>query len=586
MGTINPDNYSASMFGVGQAPNPWFTIANQFLPRNLHDIIRWAQYITSQSPVTTEVIRKLVTYPVTDFIVSTEDESTKRRYKEVFKSIKLRNILHDAGFDYYTIGNVFLSIYYPVKRELECPACGTRHNAKASTFYKFKQYKYVGKCPKQGCTYEGEFRRLDSKSVNINDINVVKWNPINVSVNHNPITGESEYYYKIPADIKRKIMLGDHLFVSTVPWQFIEAVRNNQDFKFDSNNIFHLKNISTGQVVEGTALPPLLSLFSLVYYQAVLRKANESIAQEHLTPMRVVSPAPGSGNSDPSVAMNMRNFVSNMEHNFKLHKKDRNHIVIAPTPINVQNVGGEGRNLLVAQEIAQAEESILLSLGVSRELLSGSTNWTSSTIGLRMLSNTMENYVSQINDLIEWVMTRIAAYLGITKCDVVLEPFKLSDDEVVKSFATQMASVEKMSMSTLYELYGMDFDDELKKMMDDKVKQAKNQIDTQHAVDTAHFVASKEINTKMREDSDYTNNLARAQQLAQELYNADEGVRRSTLHDLKVSDFTLYSLVSKILEQEKQSEQHQAGVETGKEEVANNVEDQGQQGEQPDDNKP
>src|ERR1017187_7332104 len=74
--------------GGNYAPtnSPFFTVANQFLPRNLHDVIRWARYITTQSPVTTEVIRKLSTYPITNFLVDTKSEKTKEKYKEVFKS--------------------------------------------------------------------------------------------------------------------------------------------------------------------------------------------------------------------------------------------------------------------------------------------------------------------------------------------------------------------------------------------------------------------------------------------------------------------------------------------------------------------
>ncbi len=110
--------------------NPYFTVANQFLPRNLHDVIRWSRYITSQSPVTTEVVRKLSTYPITDFVVETSSQKTKEKYDEIFTSFKLKSTLHDVGFEYYTIGNVFLSIYFPIHRSLECPHCSTSFNAK------------------------------------------------------------------------------------------------------------------------------------------------------------------------------------------------------------------------------------------------------------------------------------------------------------------------------------------------------------------------------------------------------------------------------------------------------------------------
>ncbi|MCI4436023.1 MAG: hypothetical protein JHC33_04345, partial [Ignisphaera sp.] len=287
-----------STFGnVGGQASPWFTVANQFLPRNLHDVIRWVRYITIQSPVTTEVIRKQATYPITDFVVETNSDAVKAKYKEIFDSFKMKQVLQDIGFDHYTVGNVFVSVFFPVHRTLTCPSCATAYNAKKATFLKFQKFSFHGECP--ACSYIGDFPRKDTKSLDIKDMNLIKWNPQHISVNYNPITGEAEYYYTIPNDIRRRVLQGDKLFVNSIPWAFIEAIKYNQDFKFDSENIFHLRNVSTGTVIEGISMPPLISLFSLVFYQATLRKANEAIATEYLNPMRVVFHQAQTGNSDP-----------------------------------------------------------------------------------------------------------------------------------------------------------------------------------------------------------------------------------------------------------------------------------------------
>ena len=155
--------------GGNYAPtsNPYFTVANQFLPRNLHDVIRWSRYITIQSPVTTEVIRKLSTYPITDFIVDSNSENTRDKYKEVFKSFRLKPSLHDIGFEYYTVGNVFVSMYFPIHRSLTCPSCKTIYNAKKAEFTNFKKFEFHGTCPNEHCGYKGVFLVKDTKSLNI-----------------------------------------------------------------------------------------------------------------------------------------------------------------------------------------------------------------------------------------------------------------------------------------------------------------------------------------------------------------------------------------------------------------------------------
>lgn len=532
---------------AGQSPNPWFTIANQFVPRNLHDVIRWSRYITIQSPTTSEVIRKLATYPITEFNIDTSKESVKNKYQEVLKSFKLKEALQNIGFEYFTIGNCFVSIYFPIQRTLICQSCKTEYSAKKADWVKFKQYKFIGQCPH--CNFTGELTRRDTKSLSIEDMNIIRWNPEHITVNHNPITGEYEYYYTIPNALKQKIQRGDKLAVSSTPWGFIEAVRFNQDFKFDAGNLFHLQNVTTGGTVEGISVPPLLSLFSLVFYQATLRKANEAIATEYLNPLRVVFPQAQTANSDPAVAMSLRNFVSNMENAFSKHKVDKNHILVAPVPVGYSPIGGEGKNLLVSQEIQQAEDSILLSLGVSRELLSGTTNWTSTSVGLRMMENLLFSYISRLQDLIDWSTAKVASYLGIEQVKISLQPFKLLDDEMFKQMMLQLVQLDKVSLSTLLEEYGLNFNDEQEKMKAEKVELAKQQIETQYEAEQAQTMAARDKGNELKEDEEFKTLMSKAQMYANTLVGMDEQTRWQTLGELKAADYAMYLLASSLLSQ-------------------------------------
>lgn len=547
-------------YGFGQNPSPFYSISNQFLPRTLQDVIKWARYITVQSPTTVEVIRKMTTYPITEFLIDTQNPGTKDRYKALIKSIKLKMVLQDAGFDFYTLGNVFISIYFPITRMAICPNCGTSYNTRKVGFLQFKSYRFKGTCPSPGCGHSGDFEVRDMKNTDINSINVVKWAAENISVNFNPITGESEYYYKIPNEIKKKVMLGDRMFVSTIPWGFIDAIKNNQDFLLDSSNVFHLKNISMGSVLPGLGLPPIISLYSLIFYQAMLRKANESIAAEYLTPMRVIFPQPQTANSDPVVSMSMASFSANMEAALKKHKQDQNHILLSPVPVGYTNVGGEGKNLLIAQEIIQAEETILLGMGASRELLSGTTNWTSSTVGLRLLENTLLGYSSQIQELISWIIEKLTAYLQYESVPVTLTPFKLMDDDNARQLMMQLVLNGKASMSGLFESMGLDFDEELEKLKKDAVSLAENEVETTYETSKAKFIKSKELADSGQDTSGYNTSLDEAHSIAQQLIEQDEGTKRSTLMQIKQADPALYGQVVEILEEFSASPEHKEEV--------------------------
>lgn len=561
--------------GATQSGNPWFLVGNQFLPRNFLDTIRWSKYIILQSPVVAETLRKYATYPITDFIFDTKSEEVKAKYKGLMKSFKMKEALMNIGFEYFTIGNSFISIYTPIHRSLICPSpsCGTAFSAKKATFLSFKQYEFTGTCPV--CGTSGKFRRIDSKSKSIEDMNVIRWDPLSIIVSNNPITGEKEYYYKIPQSLKHRIAKGDRLLVDSIPWGFVDAARNNQDFKFDKDSLYHLMNVTTGASVEGTAVPPMLSLYSLVFYQATLRKANEAISLEYLNPLRVVFPQAQTANSDPMIAMSIRNFVGNMQDAFARHKQDPNHIVFAPSPVGYQTLGGEGKNLLVSQEIQQAEASILLALGVSQELLSGTTNWNSTSIGLRMMDALLTNYTSRLSEFLEWAMTKASSYLEIENIKVDLIPFKLTDDDNLKALLGGLAQAGKSSFTTLFEEYGMDFAKEQEKVMEENVMLAKMQIETGYEVEQAQFLSAKKKSEAMNENEEYKTALQKSQSMAEHLVEADEGTKRKFLNELKVTDYGQWLMVSKLLEEYAVSAQHQAENEANVENIAGQQVDKG-----------
>ena len=559
--------------GNSQSSNPWFLVGNQFLPRNFLDTIRWSKYIILQSPVVAETLRKYSTYPITDFTIDTKSENVRTKYKDILKSFKMKEALMNIGFEYFTIGNSFISVYTPIHRSLVCPVCETSYSAKKAKFLSFKRYMFTGECP--GCHYKGAFKRTDSKSLSIEDMNIVRWDPLSIVVSSNPITGEKEYFYKIPQSMKHRIASGDRLLVDSIPWGFVEAARANQDFKFDKDSLYHLMNVTTGASVEGTAIPPMLSLYSLVFYQATLRKANEAISLEYLNPLRVIFPQAQTANSDPVVAMSMRNFVSNMQDAVQRHRKDPNHLVFAPSPVGYQALGGEGKNLLVSQEIQQAEDSILLALGVSRELLSGTTNWNSTSIGLRMMDSLLYNYTSRLTDFIEWAMTKVSSHLEIENVKVDLMPFKLTDDDNLKQMLAGLAQAGKASFSSLYEEYGMDYAKEMGRVKEEAVLNAKNQIETQYDVEQAQFLAGKTRTQDMNENSDYKTALEKAQDMAEQLSQADEGTKRTFINKLKTTDYGQYLMVSKLLEEYNASAQHQAENDAS---VAQGAQDQVAQG--------
>lgn len=539
----------ATMFGKGTQTSPFFTSTNQFLPKTLKEVILWADYIIAQSPLIAEVVRKHSSFPITEFTYDTEDEAVREKYQELHDDMALRHHLCTIGFDYNIKGNVFISLYFPFNRMAYCKSCNTAYHATKSPNVKFKlKTGFYGTC--DHCQSTGTFKIKDEFIRDPKRINIVTWDPFYISVNHNPISNESEYYYQIPPTVKRAVKMGDPLFVGSLPMGMIDAINKNVDFKFDERHIYHFKNTSIGRMNDGMVMPPIMSLFHLVFHQAMLRKANEAIAAEHMTPMRVLFPQGGNSNAaDPLLSMSAKNFTSNVTEQIKRFKQDPNHVMISPMPVGYQSIGGDGKALMVGQEMEFTEETILMALGVSRELLSGTTNWTSSTIGLRLMANSMENYMRQLRGVIKWVTERSAEFLGMEKVKVDMVPFQLADDDFARQGFSQLAQASWMSPSTLSEVFGFDFDKELKQKLKDELSMARYDIKKGEAILKVKMEAGAENNTSEQDHVTGFNEMkARAYDAFSQIIALAPDQQRLSLTQLEQEDKSLYEMVAELLE--------------------------------------
>ena len=548
MATPSPLDDLVAQLRRGGTSNPFYLLSNQFLPRNFNDVIRWSRFVLVNSPTLAEVIRKYSTYPITSFIIDSKIEAHEASWKKIIKKVKLKSFLEEAGFSYYSMGNFYFSIYYPLQRMLVCPSCKAEYTyAESLEFVKFKNYTFEGNCP--SCQKAVKFVRNDRKSKSIESLRLVSWTVENVSVHKNPITGDVNYYYTIPAYVKKGISSGDPMFISTTPWSIIQAVKEGKDYLFDKNNFFHLKNMSFGDLLNGYGLPPLISSYSFIFYQVLLRKANEAIAMERLTSMRIISPRPASGNSDPSMGLNLRSFAANMTENLRRFKRDPNHVMISPVPTEVNNVGGDGRALLVTQELQAAEDTVLLGMGIPRELMAGTLNWTSSTVGLRLLENTITNYVEQVIDMLDFIVEKINNYFDYNDVHVSLVPFKLVDDDAARQQIGAMFEKGFVSPSTWLEAFGFDLKEEQDKVRKDTITMETSKIETEHEVRLAKFAKARDLTSRGGGETEVSRAELEAHQMAMQIMSlATPDAQKQALFQIKASNPGMYQLVASFIE--------------------------------------
>lgn len=446
-----------------QYPSPFFDIAHTYMPATVKMMFRWCRYYFLVNPLINAVVFKMSEYPVTDILFDTERPELKRLWSDfLLDHLRYRSFQVEVGLDYHTYGNALVSIFYPFVKMLECPSCGFKRPAR-EVEYRFQNFQFIFTCEK--CGHHGAAKPHDHYIKAPKGIRLLRWNPEDVDIRYNEITGEYEYYYEIPNMLKNDIIIGKKSTVETVPQLFIEALKQKKAVVFSRDNIYHFKRPTLAGKDRGWGTPMILPVLKDTFYLQILRKAQEAIALEHIVPLRVIFPQAGSATSDPYTTVNLQDWRDQVAGEIRRWRADNNYIPIMPLPLGNQTIGGDGRALLLSQEIRVWSEHIVAGMGIPVELIFGGLSYSGSNVSLRMLENTFLGYLQDQLSLLKWVIKRTSSYLGWSSVRARFKPFKMADDLQRKAYLFQLKQAGEISSETL--LADADFDAE----KEDAIKQ-------------------------------------------------------------------------------------------------------------------
>jgi hypothetical protein len=379
------------------------------------------------NPLINAATTKMATYPITEVIVKDADKNIRDFYETFFTdTIDLHTHLIESGLDYNVYGNTFSSIMFPFVKYLICKKCGNREPAKSARF-EFSGARFSMNCK---CGHYGETKVEDVYMKNPNGIRLVRWNPADFQIHYSEITGEKLFQWTMPNMLRHDILVGKRHVVSRVPQEFIQSVRDNRPLIFNSSRIFHMKRPSISSKTLGRAwgVPMVLPVIEDVFYLQVLRKAQEQIAAEHLVPLRILFPQ-GTGQGDsPYTMMNLGDWKTQIEEELIKFRRDRNYVPVLPVPVGNQTISGEGRALLLHQEIRAISEQIIAGMGVPVEFVFGGLSYSGSSVSMRMLENVLLNYRQEHKRYMNWIVRQVSDYMGWPTTELQLRDFRMADD--------------------------------------------------------------------------------------------------------------------------------------------------------------
>jgi hypothetical protein len=448
-------------------PSPFFDVAHTYLPVTVKGLFKWCRYYFMTNPLINATVFKLSEYPVTDIIVDHQNEAVKKQYTEYFQDhLRYRAFQVESGLDYHAYGNACISLSYPFKKYLQCTRCNFRDEAsKIRAFWICTNYQFRMTCPE--CGFLGDAIPKDYYFKNASGIRLIRWNPEDIEITYNDITGEYTYFYNIPALIRNDVVLGRKDVVESTPQVFIQAMRESKGVIFSKDNFFHLRRPTLATQDRGWGTPLLLPVLKDAFYLQTMKKAQEAILLEHIVPLRILFPQAGSGTSDPYTTTNLVDWRDQIAAEIARWRYDNNYIPILPLPVGQQTVGGDGRALLLTGEIQQWSEHIMVGMGVPREFLLGGMSYAGTNVSMRMLENAFIGYTLRHKALARFVMKNVAAYMGWPEASVRFKPFKMADDLQRKAFFFQLNAAGKISDTALLADSDLSQTDETNTMMEE-----------------------------------------------------------------------------------------------------------------------
>lgn len=552
-------------------PSPWWDLAHMRLPTTVKHLFQWCRYHAVVNPLVASVVRKMAAYPVTDIVIDAEDsvgfdKHIKRWEDFLFRVANIPSFQVECGLDKYTYGNCLVSIFYPFHKYLTCKNCKKKTRIQRLSYktdWFFKNFEYHLRC--SSCRHEGEASVTDEYYRSYRDIRLIRWNPADISIDHNPITLHSQYFYTPTPKLVMKVKKGDQSYLETLPHHLILAIKTKKPFRLVSENVFHFKaaSPSMGEGDGGWGYPPILPALKDSFYLQQMKKANEAVLAEHMVPLDILFPASTDATSNPFTTINLSSWKSRIETEISKWRNDPNYKPIMPLPLGHQRIGGNGRALMLTQEIRVWSEHILAGMNVPTEFVFGGLSYSGSSVSLRMLENQFITDRVQLEYFLQhFLIPHVAAFMRWPEIDIHMKQFKMADDMQARQLLMSLNQMKKISDKTLLSEFDRDsvaerniITQELRASRDmkklDAVMNAQIQSEQQRIMSFAQHGMQEELQKLQQQGAPQqgapgeqnVNVVEMAEAWAKKLANMDQQQQTATLERMKAEMPQLYQLV-------------------------------------------
>ena len=529
--------------------NPFYGIPQKYIPQNIDNMLKWANVFVIRFGFYRSALSRIANYFITSLSIECEDSEAKKKYKDMLDEMGWKHALGMAGLNYLIYGNLFMTINPGFNRYLQCPKCSKVTNVDKAYDYEFtSKAEFIYSCP--ACRTREKHQVVDKVSKDVDKLSVIFWNPLEVRTRFDETTNEAEYYWRIPEDYKKKVMLKDNRFYSKkTPKVIYDSILNDRLLSFNDKNFLHIKMPSpVGIKTDGRGIPPCIYQFDDFFMLKVLQRYNEAICFEDIAPFRVMSLGNETNSqANPILTQSSPMWSAAVDKMIRDHRRDPGAYHKFPFPLNYDQLGGKGKVLAPVEQIQQAISNILNAYSIPQELYTMSLQIQTIGPALRLFENSWSVMIDAYNQILAHWSDVIGRLKGLPKAKIHLTPVTISDDMERKSIIGQLVSANAIAKSELLGLYNFDYKEQLKK------KQEEDEIQQEMQEDAA---AKKQLQQQAQSGGQQGGEpvtpgtvVDQATQIAQQLFGLDGAQRREELQKIRTNDQTLYSTVKQKLKE-------------------------------------
>ena len=577
-GNASDSYFKSSSNNSDSYVNPFYGIPEQYLPQNMDQMLDWANTFLLRFGFYRTALQRIANYFITQLSIDCEDEESKEEYQEVFEQIRWKEHLQETGLNILAYGQDFVSINQGFNRFLICPHCGKVSLIDRINNFKFEKGKYIYQCP--GCSFKGPHKVVDKPNKDITKINIKHWDPTEIRMRYEDVTGECEYFWEIPQLYKTKVLAkNDKFFAKKTPKVVYDTIFDNKMVAFNRKNFMHLKLPTPSSIkTDGKAIPLCVYMFDSFFMLKVLERFNEAICFEDIAPFRVIAMDPGTNPSNPVLSQsNSGTWAAAVDQMINDHRRDPGSYHRFPFMLNYQQLGGEGKNLAPVELMQMAQNNILNALNIPQEMFQMTLATQAVGPALRLFENSWTCIVDAYNKLVQHWGDVIAKIRGLAPAKFKLMSSTLADDMEKKSVIAQLSSANVIAKSEILKLYDMDYKDQLRKKMEEDISAQELQQEEQDKQQLKSIQSSNIFNQQQGGQmgaammggapagpglgggpgdnvgsgagSTPQDILQQADQIAQQLHPQDAPTRRAELQKIKGQNETLWAAIKGRLQQ-------------------------------------